>query len=102
MIDLTKEKALPLSDAAKHPLLRQGRRLGRPIHRATLERWRTNGVGGVVLETCRIGGLRVTTVEALERFFHALSNPGKPSGITPRQARREHDEAEEQLAAAGM
>lgn len=39
----------------------------------TLRRWATKGYRGVRLETLRIGGRMMTTTEALQRFFEALS-----------------------------
>jgi hypothetical protein len=85
------------SQASAHPLLRQGRRRGRPINRSTLERWRTRGVRGpgderVILETMLIGtGIRATTVEALERFFGKLNGTDLADGGTPSQLRRQHE-----------
>lgn len=102
MIDLTTETLLPLSDAPRHPLLRQGRRRGRPIHRSTLERWRTHGVAGTRLETIKVGGIRATTVEALQRFFDRLADPSLGhDSPTPSDVRRTHASAEAELVAAG-
>lgn len=108
MLDLENEQILPLSRAHTHPLLRQGRRPGRPINRSTLERWRLRGVRGpggqrVVLETALVGaGSRVTTAEALARFFARLNGDGGIGGLTPAQARRQHAEAEKELTESGM
>jgi hypothetical protein len=103
MLDITHETLLPLSDAPRHPLLKRGRRAGRPIHRATLERWRTRGVSGIVLETAKFGGIRVTTVQALERFFDRLNTPGSTSeSPTQHDIDRAHAEAEAELQAAGI
>jgi hypothetical protein len=103
VIDLANETILPLSDAPRHPLLKRGRRAGRPIHRATLERWRTRGVGGIILETAKLGGIRVTTVEAIERFFDRLNTPGATSDSpTVHDIARAHAQAERELAAAGI
>ena len=102
------ETVLPLCQASAHPLLRQGRRRGRPINRSTLERWRTRGVRGpggetVVLETALIGaGIRATTVEALERFFAKLNGSEPASEQTPSQLRRQHERDETELIEAGM
>jgi len=40
----------------------------RQVSRATLERWLRQGVGGVLLESVRIGGQRFTSTEAIDRF----------------------------------
>lgn len=103
MLNLTHENVMPLSDAPRHPLLKRGRRAGRPIHRATLERWRTHGVGGIVLETTKVGGIRMTSVEAIERFLERLNTPGATSDTpTAVDASREHEAAELELEAAGI
>jgi hypothetical protein len=108
MLDLENETTLPLCQAHTHPLLRQGRRRGRPINRSTLERWRTRGVRGpggerVILETSLIGaGIRATTVEALERFFGKLNGTDPARSVTPSQLRRQHEHDDAELVAAGM
>jgi hypothetical protein len=103
MVDLAHETVLPLGEAPRHPLLRRGRRAGRPIHRATLERWRTHGVAGVVLETTKVGGIRMTSVEAIERFLERLNTPGATSDTpTVADLARAHDAAERELEVAGI
>jgi hypothetical protein len=103
MIDPEKEQLIPLSHAPKHPLLRRGRRAGRPIHRSTLERWRTLGVGGVKLETMKLGGIRMTSAEAIARFFDRSYDPtAPPDAPTASQIRKAHAAAESALAAAGI
>jgi hypothetical protein len=44
-------------------------------HVATVYRWSTTGVRGVVLETLQIGGTRFTSREALQRFCERLTPP---------------------------
>lgn len=109
MLDLETENVLPLSQASSHPLLRQGRRRGRPINRSTLERWRTRGVrsqGGsrVTLETALVGaGTRVTTVEAIQRFFARLNGAASSADqVSPSRLHRQHEMADAELAASGM
>jgi hypothetical protein len=100
MLDLTREHRIPLSDAPKHPLLK---REGRPIHRSVLERWRTHGIRGVILETVKIGGIRYTSAEAIERFIERQNTPGADNEtVTQSQLARQHSTAERELAAAGM
>ena len=70
MIDLGHEELITLTDAAGR-LPR--RRMGQKPHIATLYRWSTRGVRGVVLETVQVGGTRCTSVEALQRFIESLS-----------------------------
>lgn len=45
---------------------------GRRIHYATVRKWARVGIGGIRLETHRLGGRTVTTPDALARFFAAL------------------------------
>src|SRR5947209_7135512 len=58
-----------------------GRRLRRPVHVSTIYRW-MNGLRGRRLEYVQCGGTRVTSVEALERFFSDLASTG--SDVEPR------------------
>jgi hypothetical protein len=103
MIDFEHETLIPLHAAPRHQLLRQGRRPGRPVHRGTLERWRTRGRRGIKLETFLLGGIRMTTEEAILRFIERMSDPAAtPDAITPSQMRKAHDAAERELSAAGL
>jgi hypothetical protein len=102
MIDAYTEKLVLLGNAAKHPLLMSGRDPGRPINRSVLERWRTRGIGGIVLETIKRGGLRYTSVEAIQRFLDRQNSPGATTDSTTlRQVAKAHVRAKEELAAAG-
>ncbi|TWT36631.1 hypothetical protein KOR34_15700 [Posidoniimonas corsicana] len=44
-------------------------RRGRKVHKSTIYRWVQRGVRGKVLESYEIGGVRYTSVEALQRFM---------------------------------
>jgi hypothetical protein len=69
LIDHTTEEVLTLANAAKRlPHRRRGK-----VHLSTLYRWVTEGLCGVRLETIQIGGTCCTSVEALQRFFEALT-----------------------------
>lgn len=72
---------------------------GKP-HVSTMHRWRVRGVGGVILQTTRIGGRRYTTKEWLEAFIEATSRSknqdGSPSVISRDRTTR-IAAAEEQL-----
>ena len=79
-----------------------GRSGGKPLHRATLHRWISKGVktpdGRVVrLESVRVGGQRMTTQEALQRFLGAMSGAGRAVPAPVEQA-----EMERQLDAIGI
>ena len=46
---------------------------GRRLHASTIWRWARKGISGVHLETLRLCGRFVTSLEALERFSVALA-----------------------------
>jgi hypothetical protein len=72
-INTLTETVVPFAEAARRlPRLRGDR----PVNPATLWRWASSGLRGVVLETCRVGGTRCTSLEALSRFFAALTGRG--------------------------
>jgi len=56
---------------------------GNKIHPSAIWRWARKGVKGVRLETRRLGGRFVTSMEAIERFSKALAevDPAGGSGI---------------------
>jgi len=65
MVDFTTEQIISIAEAARRLPPRRRRR---PLSVSTVHRWATQGVAGVVLETLVVGGHRVTSVEALQRF----------------------------------
>lgn len=67
---LLKEELLSLAAAARILPRRRG---GKKVHTATLYRWTTTGLKGVVLESLQVGGTRCTSQQALQRFFDQLS-----------------------------
>jgi len=68
--NLLNEDYFPLSKTPDHaPRVREGRRL----HVSTPWRWAMQGVRGVRLETAMVGGVRITSKQALLRFFAALN-----------------------------
>ena len=75
----------------------------RGISTACMARWIVTGVRGAVLETIRIGGRRLTSREALSRFFAAQNVTDSPAPcITPKQLRRQAEAANRACAAAGL
>jgi hypothetical protein len=79
MIDATTSVLIPLSSVRKYCL----RTRDRPIHPATLHRWRLHGVRGVKLDAVKLGGRWYTTEQAVQRFVAVLSG----SGVSPVEAR---------------
>lgn len=63
-LDLQHEHLVSLKDATKHLPKRNGKR----THYSTLFRWATKGTRGRKLESVLIGGVRYTSLEALDRF----------------------------------
>jgi hypothetical protein len=64
-------------------------------HVATLWRWVNRGCRGIQLESWLIGGLRYTSVEAIEKFFAQTNS--KPAPAKP-DRQREIAAAEQALA----
>ena len=103
MIDLQKEKAISLRDAAR---LLPPARQNKGVHSSTLTRWISRGLRGVHLEAHRIGGRWVTSREALERFSQALTTqhrrpsprPSSPSPQVEMAVRRYLEQVEQERA----
>lgn len=97
MIDTEHENILSFTAAAK--LLPS-----RP-NVATLWRWRTAGIHGIKLETFLCGGRRMTSREALSRFFAATTAAADGEPIrseTPRHRERAIDRAEKRAQELGV
>lgn len=58
------ETLVSLREASAHLPTRRGKK----VHYSTIFRWATKGARGLKLDSWLIGGVRYTTVEALERF----------------------------------
>ena len=101
MINIHDEELLTLSGAAKR--LPHGR-AGKPVHVATLHRWASpGGLQGVRLETVKVGGIRFTSAEALERFItNCSAGDARQEPQTTRGRKKEIARAESVLAGAGI
>ena len=96
-IDTERETLVSFSDA------RSSFRDGRRKSLATLHRWRLRGVNGVKLETCLIGGMRLTSLEAIDRFIAAQNrDEASPPAITLAQRRRQSESAQQELERMGV
>ena len=89
MIDPNSETLLSLSEAARH-LPR--RRAGKRPHVSCIYRWTTSGCKGVVLESLQCGGTRVTSREALARFFRRLTT-GDAADVPPARSVAQRERA---------
>ena len=96
-INPNSEDVVTLTEAA--------RLLPRRPNVATLWRWRKAGIRGVRLETMMYGGRRVTSREALDRFFERVTAAadGEPvPAVTPRQRQRQIERAERRAEELGV
>jgi len=88
MIDIQTEKLITFNEAAK--FLPDGRRPSA----ATWWRWAQKGIRGHRLETVMAGGRRMTSAEAVVRFFSALSGDSAPVVLkSPRRKERDQHRA---------
>ena len=101
MIDIQNEEVVSLAEAAKSKCLPR-RRKGKRPHVATLFRWTTVGVRGVVLETLQCGGTRCTSLQALQRFFERLSGTDAVQSVPTRRRQQQIARAEADLTEAGI
>jgi hypothetical protein len=97
MIDITTEHLLDFRQAS--------RLLPSNPHKSTLHRWSLRGINRIRLETCKVGGRRLTSLEAISRFVAATTaaadgNP--PVTCTPSQRQRAIDQAARELRDAGV
>ena len=87
---LDREELVPLTAAAAWIASRTG---GKRPNVSTLHRWASRGCRGVRLETVFVGHARFTSLEAVQRFFHAKPcsvervtavqvSPSKPVEVT--------------------
>jgi len=81
MIDIINENLIPLREVPKHL---PPRPTGRRIHISVVYRWITRGLGGIRLESVKIGGTTYTSKEALQRFADQRSTAKHDSSTSPR------------------
>ena len=72
------------------------------ISPATIARWIQRGVRGARLETILIGGRRLTSREALQRFFASQNADQAAPSITPSQRQRQSLAARRELEKMGI
>ena len=70
---------------------------GRAVCIQTLHRYRLNGVRGVKLESCLIGGRRFTSREAVARFIAAQNASESPPAISQQQRAKQSAAARREL-----
>jgi hypothetical protein len=106
MINITTETVIAPSKATH--LCPERRRGVRP-NVATIYRWMMQGVRGIRLESIVVGATRCTSVEAMQRFFDALTaaaDAEHSSAITPlpvsKSRQKAIEAAERRLARSGI
>src|SRR5688572_11109360 len=102
MIDVANEQVIPLSAAAREVPNRDS---GRGVNISTVWRWALKGSRGVKLETCFCGGIRMTSREALQRFYERVTAAadGEEAPVhSDRQRERAIENAKATLLAAGI
>ncbi|HEX4145892.1 MAG TPA: DUF1580 domain-containing protein [Pirellulales bacterium] len=101
MIDAATETLISLADVPGHLPERRG---GKRPSISCIYRWAQRGIRGIRLETLQCGGTKVTSAEALQRFFERLSavSAGESAPArTSTQRQRDSEKANAELAAAG-
>lgn len=68
-LDIQSETPISLSDVPGILPKKKGKK----VHYSTVYRWVTKGTRGRILESMLIGGVRFTTIEALNRFFETTT-----------------------------
>jgi len=76
-IDLRNETVIALSEVPNHLPKRNGKK----THYATVYRWALKGARGNILESTLIGGIRYTSLEALQRFLGGKIAAVRPTEI---------------------
>ena len=96
MAIVVRTEKLISSGEARYAFTGDGRRLAL----ATLHRWRLSGK----LETVKVGGVRYTSKEAIERFVERENAPEQTPAatITPAQRRKQSIAAKQELERMGV
>ena len=84
MFDIATETPITFSQAAA---LQACRRQGKRVSTVTVWRWATRGVNGIILDTLQTPSGRITSKQALQRFFEAFdrvtTRPPQHRGLRP-------------------
>ncbi len=96
------ERLISLTEAA---ILIPRRRAGRPTAISTVFRWVQTGIRGIRLECVQVGGTKMTSAEAIRRFYDALTKKNlagqapakKPAPHISAARRKQIDRAKKRL-----
>ncbi len=72
MIDIKTERLIPLREVPQLGII-PARRSGSRLNVSTIYRWALHGQRGIKLESLKIGGQRVTSLNAIQTFCTALA-----------------------------
>ena len=95
-INVFKEQLITFAELAKSLPCRRG---DRPVHLATIHRWRSRGLKGIRLEGVRVGGAWHTSREAFRRFTERLTALVTSEEVSPPRGadHQSHIEADKSL-----
>ncbi len=88
-VELLSENLIKLSKARK-------RFPGRGVSPSCFERWVQKGINGARLEVCKIGDIRYTSEEAIQRFLLAMNRNDEPEVLGKPVIRRMSEKEIEQ------
>lgn len=99
-IDITQEQLVTFGELARSLPRRRG---DRPVHVATIHRWRSRGLKGIRLEAVRIGGAWHCSREAFRRFADRLTAQAESAEVSLPAGpdRHSHVEADSALKKEG-
>jgi hypothetical protein len=89
MIDICRDDVFPLTELPTRVPARNGRRL----HKATGFRWVARGRFGVKLEVILIGGIKHTSLQALQRFCDDVTAAAVGKASSAKQVAAQLDRA---------
>src|SRR3954452_1213428 len=98
-IDPLNQDVFSLTKAARRlPRLRNDR----PVNVSTVWRWATKGLRGHRLETAMVGGVRVTSDEALREFFASVNGQGSQTTMSKATTSRRDESVARELDRLGF
>ena len=99
-INVSNEHLITFAELAKSLPRRRG---DRPVHLATIHRWRSRGLKGIRLEGVRVGGAWHTSREAFRRFTERLTALVTSGEVSPPKGadHQSHVEADASLRKSG-